>query len=44
VVTFAGFTVGSNVGDALTTTNGNKFTISIWRIHGIASYTIKALQ
>jgi hypothetical protein len=43
-VTFAGFTVGASVGDALTTTNGNNFIISIRRINAVATYTIKALQ
>jgi hypothetical protein len=43
-VTFAGFTVGASVGDALTTTNGSKFIISIRRINGVSTYTIKALQ
>jgi len=42
-VTFSGFTVGS-VGDALTTTSGNKFLISIVRINAISTYMIKALQ
>lgn len=43
-ITFSGFTVGSNTGDALTTTNTNKFIISIRRINAISTYTIKALQ
>ena len=43
-VTFTGFTVGASVGDPLTTTNTNNFIINIFRIHGIASYFIKALQ
>jgi hypothetical protein len=43
-VTFSGFTTGANVGDALTTTNTNKFIISIRRINAVATYTIKALQ
>jgi len=42
--TFSGFTVGSNTGDALTTTNTNKFKIYIDRINGTSSYTIQALQ
>jgi hypothetical protein len=42
--TFSGFTVGSNTGDALTTTNTSKFMIFIIRINGTSSYTIKALQ
>lgn len=42
--TFSGFTVGSNTGDALTTTNASKFMIFIIRINGTSSYTVKALQ
>jgi hypothetical protein len=42
--TFTGFTVGSNTGDALTTTNGHRFTISIWRINGVSGYRIAAHQ
>lgn len=41
---FSGFTVGSNTGDAMTTTNTNKFKIYIDRINGTSSYTIQALQ
>jgi hypothetical protein len=43
-ITFAGFTVGSNTGDALDTTNGHTFTISLWGIHGVYSFVVKALQ
>lgn len=43
-ITFSGFQVGSSVGDALTTTNGHEFLISVVRINGFATYTIKALQ
>lgn len=43
-ITFSGFTVGSSTGDALTTTNTNKFTISIWRINGTSGYRIAAMQ
>jgi hypothetical protein len=43
-ITFSGFTVGSNTGDALTNNAGHKFTISIWRISGIAGYRIAAHQ
>ena len=43
-ITFTGFTVGSNVGDTLPTTNTNKFTISIWRINGTSGYRIMAHQ
>ena len=43
-ITFAGFTVGSSVGDALTTTSGHKFTFSIWRINGTSGYRVAAHQ
>ena len=43
-ITFSGFTVGANTGDALTTTNTNKFTLSIWRINGTAGYRVAAMQ
>jgi hypothetical protein len=43
-ITFSGFTVGPNTGDALTTTNTHKFTINIWRINGVSSYMIIAHQ
>lgn len=43
-ITFSGFTVGSSVGDALTTTNTSKFDISIQRINGNPTYWVKALQ
>lgn len=43
-ITFSGFTVGSVTGDALTTTNGSKFIVSIRRINAVSTYTIKALQ
>lgn len=43
-ISFSGFTVGSNTGDALATTNTAVFVISIWRIAGTSSYFIKALQ
>ena len=44
VVTFSGFTVNSNTGEPLTTTNTHKFLISIRRINSVATYVIKALQ
>lgn len=45
VITFSGFTYNaSNFGDALTTTNTQKFIISIRRINGTSTLTIKALQ
>jgi hypothetical protein len=43
-VTFTGFTVGSNIGDALTTVNAAKFSIMMWGVQGVYSYSIKALQ
>ena len=43
-ITFTGFSVGANTGDALTTTNGNKFTLSIWRINGVSGYRVAAHQ
>ena len=42
--TFSGFTVGSNTGDSLDTTNTHVFTLTVWRINGKASYLIKAMQ
>jgi hypothetical protein len=43
-ITFSGFSVGSNTGDALDTTNGHKFTINIWRINGTSGYRVAAHQ
>jgi hypothetical protein len=43
-ITFSGFTVGSNTGSPLTTTNSDKFIISIRRIAGTSTYSIYALQ
>src|SRR5215207_5286732 len=43
-ITFTGFTVGSSVGDALTTTDTHKFSIHIWRINGVSAYRIAAHQ
>jgi hypothetical protein len=43
-ITFSGFTVGASIGDPLTTNSGDKFVISIRRIHGISSYYVRALQ
>jgi hypothetical protein len=43
-ITFSGFTVNSNTGEPLTNTNTNKFAITVWRINGVSSYLIKALQ
>lgn len=44
-ITLSGFTVSAtNSGDALTTTNTNKFLLSLRRINGVSTYVIKALQ
>ena len=43
-ITFSGFTVGSNTGDSLTTTNTSAFAIQIWRINGVSRYLISAYQ
>jgi len=43
-ITWVGFTVGSNTGDLLTATSGERFIISIRRINAISTYVIKALQ
>jgi hypothetical protein len=41
----SGFTFNaSNIGDPFTTTNGSKFVLSIWRVHGVSSFIVKALQ
>ena len=43
-ITFSGFSVGSSIGDALTTTNTDKFSIHMWRINGTSGYRIAAHQ
>lgn len=43
-ITFSGFTVGSSTGSSLTTTNTNKFLISVRRINSVSTYSIYALQ
>jgi hypothetical protein len=43
-ITFIGFSEGPTTGDPLTTVNGSKFTISIWRINGTAGYRVAAHQ
>jgi hypothetical protein len=43
-VTFTGWTVGSNTGDALDTTSGHKFSLMLWGVNGVWSYSVKALQ
>jgi len=44
VTSFSGFSVGSNTGDSLDTTNGHKFIISVIRAGGDSTYSVKALQ
>ena len=44
VITFSGFSVGTSTGDAIDTTNGHYFDISIICIHGHSTYRIAALQ
>ncbi len=43
-ITFSGFSVGSNTGDALDVTNGHKFMIWIARIGGDSTYRVAAMQ
>ena len=43
-VTFSGFTVGTNTGAALDTTNGHLFLVSIVRLNGKSMYSIFAYQ
>lgn len=43
-VSFSGFTVSANTGDALSTTNTNKFVIHTERVNGTSTYIVKALQ
>jgi hypothetical protein len=43
-ITFSGFSVGTNTGDALTTTNTNTFTVFVWRINSVAGYRVAAMQ
>jgi hypothetical protein len=43
-ITWSGFQVSGDTGDALTTTDGHDFLVSIVRINSIATYFIKALQ
>ena len=43
-ISFSGFSQGSNSGDPLNTTNGNKFSIHIWRINGTSGYRVAAHQ
>lgn len=43
-ISFSGFTVNTGAGAVLDTTNGHKFTLSIWRINGTAGYQATAMQ
>ncbi len=43
-ITFSGFTVKAAPGDALTTTNGNKFLVEIFTINAVSTYRVYALQ
>jgi len=43
-IAWSGFTVGTNTGDLMTTTNGHIFIVSIRRMANISTYVIKALQ
>jgi hypothetical protein len=43
-ISFPGYSISSNVGDPLTTTVGHYFIISLRRINGVSTFTIKALQ
>lgn len=43
-IAFSGFTVGGGTGATLDTTNGHKFTISIWRNNGTSGYFVYAHQ
>jgi hypothetical protein len=43
-VTFSGFSVGSNTGDAVDTVSNHNFTVSIWRINALSGYRVAAHQ
>jgi hypothetical protein len=43
-ITFSGFTVGSNTGAALDTTNAHKFSIFVFRTNGVSAYSAYAHQ
>jgi len=43
-VGFSGFSVPASTGDALTTVNGSRFSVSIWRISGTSGYRVAAHQ
>jgi len=44
VINFSGYAVGALPGDVLTVTNGHRFIVSIRRINGVSTYSVKALQ
>lgn len=43
-ITLSGFSVGSNTGDTIDTTNGHSFLLIIARINGVSTYAWKACQ
>ncbi len=43
-ITFSGFSVGSNIGDTLDTTNAHKFSIFVWRVNSVSGYRVAAHQ
>jgi hypothetical protein len=43
-ITWSGFTEGANTGDTLTTVNGSKFSVSVYRVNGISHYLVSAYQ
>lgn len=44
VPSFSGFTTTANTGDAITTAANAVFVVSVWRIHGYASYLVKQIH
>jgi hypothetical protein len=44
IPSFSGFTTNSNTGEPITTANNGIFVLTIWRINGVSSYLVKALQ
>lgn len=43
-ISFTGFSVGTNTGDAYATTGTNKYSLFVWRINGVAGYRWSAHQ
>lgn len=43
-ISFTGFSVGSNTGDTYATTNGNKYSLFVWKVNGTAGYRWAAHQ